>query len=91
MGDMSGDEIPEGMEGVLEEMLGALMSKELLYEPLKELSSQVSLTSQYSKHWSNTLALVVPNVPIYPPRHPAFGQNTLRSTAADCYSNYSNI
>lgn len=31
-----------GMEGMLEEMMGALMSKEILYEPVKELDEQVS-------------------------------------------------
>ncbi|KZT32451.1 hypothetical protein SISSUDRAFT_1066911 [Sistotremastrum suecicum HHB10207 ss-3] len=30
-----------GMEGMLEEMMGALMSKEILYEPVKELDEQL--------------------------------------------------
>lgn len=40
MGDFSGED--DKMEGMLEEMLGAIMSKEVLYEPMQELSSQVS-------------------------------------------------
>lgn len=41
-------EVPEGEEGMtqmLEKMMGELMSKEVLYEPLKELRDKVSLPS----------------------------------------------
>jgi len=39
LGDLSGEEA-ENVDGVLEEMLGAIMSKDVLYDPMKELSSQ---------------------------------------------------
>jgi hypothetical protein len=29
------------MDGMIEQMLGAIMSKEVLYDPIKELSTQV--------------------------------------------------
>ncbi|KAG1799475.1 Pex19 protein family-domain-containing protein [Suillus plorans] len=35
-----GDEDEEGMQGVLEAMMGQLMGKDVLYEPLKELSDK---------------------------------------------------
>jgi len=38
LGDFSGDDA-EKMDGMIEEMLGAIMSKDVLYEPMKELSS----------------------------------------------------
>lgn len=38
---LGGDE--EGLQGMLDEMMNQLMSRELLYEPLKELSQKVSL------------------------------------------------
>lgn len=40
-----GGEVPEGEEGMakmLETMMGELMSKEVLHEPLKELRNKVS-------------------------------------------------
>jgi hypothetical protein len=40
LGDLKSEDM-EGMDGMLEDMLGALMSKEILYEPLKEMDSQV--------------------------------------------------
>lgn len=43
---LGGDE--EGLQGMLDEMMNQLMSKELLYEPLKELSEKVRFDSSVS-------------------------------------------
>lgn len=40
LGDMGGE---EGLQGMLDEVMDQLMSRELLYEPLKELANKVSL------------------------------------------------
>jgi peroxin-19 len=41
LGDLSGEDANK-MDGMIEEMLGAIMSKDVLYDPMKELSSAVS-------------------------------------------------
>jgi len=38
LGDLSGEDADK-MDGMIEEMLGAIMSKDVLYEPMKELST----------------------------------------------------
>ena len=45
LGDLSGDgaESEEQIQGVLEAMMGQLMSKDVLYEPLKELHDKVNV------------------------------------------------
>ncbi|KAF9223029.1 hypothetical protein BS17DRAFT_706825 [Gyrodon lividus] len=52
LGDLSGD-APEGeeqLQGVLEAMMGQLMSKEVLYEPLKELYDKASFPGYLTEH-----------------------------------------
>ncbi len=46
MGENGGlDASEESMDGFFEKMMGQLMSKEVLYEPLKELSDKVIIHS----------------------------------------------
>ena len=40
-GDLDGDESEEQLKGILESMMSQLLSKEVLYEPLKELHDKV--------------------------------------------------
>lgn len=44
-----GGENEEEMQGVLEAMMGKLMRKDILYEPLKELSDKVGLFLDIAK------------------------------------------
>ena len=45
-GDLDSEESEEELKGILETMMSQLMSKEVLYEPLKELHDKV----RTSKH-----------------------------------------
>ena len=40
-GDLGGEESEEELKGILETMMSQLMSKDVLYEPLKELHDKV--------------------------------------------------
>jgi peroxin-19 len=42
IGDLSGEEA-ENMDGMIEQILGAIMSKDVLYDPMKELSIAVHI------------------------------------------------
>ena len=42
-GDMDGVESEDKLKGILETMMSQLMSKDVLYEPLKELHEKVGL------------------------------------------------
>lgn len=46
-----GGEGDEDLQGILESMMSQLMSKEVLYEPLKELHDKVSESSKIIHLW----------------------------------------
>lgn len=64
LGDISGDgaESEEQLQGVLEAMMGQLMSKDVLCEPLKELHDKVSAHVPHLTSLTRTVNRLVPRV-----------------------------
>lgn len=65
LGDLPGDgaESEEQLQGVLEAMMGPLMSKDVLYEPLKELHDKVSMHFLHLASLTRSVNRLVPRVP----------------------------
>lgn len=86
LGDLGAGEDETELAGFLEQMMGQLISKEVLYEPLKELATSVSLLISVSLR-SCSLTPLLP-VPTIPQRSPTTsrpcGQKKIRITVGKC-------
>lgn len=69
LGDLGEGDDEEELQGVLEAMMGQLMGKEVLYEPLKELSDKVCLCLTISNVLILSFVSAVPRLPQGPYNH----------------------